>query len=154
MRIRLPTTDDEDAVVDLVRENVDEFLPHLEFSERRMRETFRRGMGEADPTLFLADDDGDLVGFLLAVILDYAFCDGIFVAQEVIYVRPDKRGSRAAAKLVQAFVQWGDGLGAKEHHFGISNFFQPDRTARFFEHFGARPAGYFLKRIGGWDGQP
>lgn len=150
MFARLALADDEDAVVELARMQVEETLPHLEFREDITRDTFQTGIRTADPTIFVVEEDRQVVGYLMGLLNGYAFTDGVFVVQEVIYVRPDKRGTRAAAHLVKAFVQWGECLEAKEIIFGISNKFQPERTAKFFElTAGAEPVGFYLKRVRG-----
>lgn len=148
MFARLALPEDEDAVVNLARMQVEETLPHLVFDEGITRNTFRDSIQYADPTIFVVEDKREVVGYLMGLLNGYAFTDGVYVVQEVLYVRPDKRGTRAAAKLVEAFVQWGERLDAKEIIFGISNKFQPERTARFFElTAGAETVGFYLKRV-------
>jgi len=150
MFARLAIADDEDAVVGLARMQVEETLSHLEFMEHITRDTFQQSIRTADPTIFVVEERGEVFGYLMALMNGYAFTDGVFVVQEVIYVRPDKRGTRAAAHLVDAFVQWGERVEAKEIIFGISNKFQPERTAKFFElTAGAELVGFYLKRVRG-----
>lgn len=150
MFARLAIASDEDVVVNLARMQVEETLPHLEFMEHITRDTFQQSIRIADPTIFVVEERGEVFGYLMALMNGYAFTDGVFVVQEVIYVRPDKRGTRAAAHLVDAFVQWGERVEAKEIIFGISNKFQPERTAKFFElTAGAELVGFYLKRVRG-----
>ena len=147
MLARLAIPEDEDAVVALAKMQVEETLPHLEFIEWVTRDTFHNSMKFADPTIFVVEDNREVVGYLMALMNGYAFTDGVFAVQEVIYVRPDKRGTRAAAHLVNAFVQWAERIEAKEIIFGISNKFQPERTAKFFEHVaGAEQVGRQRRR--------
>lgn len=154
MFARLAMPEDEDAVVELARLDVAETLPHLDFREDITRETFKQAMKSGDPTIFVVEKNREVVGFLMALLNGYAFTDGLYVVQEVIYVRSDMRGSRAAAFLVKAFVQWGERLGAKEIIFGISNKLHPERTARFFELVaGAEQVGFYLKRVGAEHGR-
>lgn len=149
MLARLAVAADEEAVVALARMQVKETLPHLDFSEEATRETFQSAIKGADPTIFVCEGPGrEVIGYLMAFVHGYAFTSGLFVVQEALYVRPDKRGTRAAAHLVKQFVQWGEHMQAREIIFGISNGFQPDRTARFFEAVaGAQVVGYYLKRV-------
>jgi L-amino acid N-acyltransferase YncA len=149
MLARLAVAADEEAVVGLARMQVEETLPHLDFSEEATRETFQQAVRHADPTIFVCEGPGrEVVGYLMALANGYAFTSGLFVVQEALYVRPDKRGTRAAAHLVKQFVQWGEHMQAREIIFGISNDFQPDRTARFFElTAGAKTVGYYLKKV-------
>lgn len=149
MEVRLGRPDDEDAVVALTKRDVAETLPHLDCDEAMVRETYRRYLKTAVPTVFVADDNGVVIGFLLAYIHGYAFTRGIFTVQEVLYVDPTSRGTRAAAHLMAEFVRWSDMLGARENIGGNSNEFHSERTARFLEHFGFKKVGYSMKRVPG-----
>lgn len=158
MLVRLPLESEEDAVIDLVRMDAAETVPHLPFSEDRARATFRRYLETANPTVFVVEDNREIVGFLTAYLTDYTFADGFYVAQDVIYVRPDKRGTRAAAHLVKTLRDWGFGLGATEVFAGIANGYKsnkltPERTARFMGHFGFQPVGQLLRMIRTSDGK-
>lgn len=145
---RLAMEYDRDAVLDMAAAQVAETLPHLDFERDLASETFDQSINFADPTIFVAEQGGELIGYLMGLMEGYAFTSGVFVVQEVLYVRPDKRGTRAAAALLQEFVRWGETLGARECIFGISNGFQPDRTAKFMEHLtGAKQVGVYLKKV-------
>lgn len=147
MFARLIMPQDKEAGLELARMQVEETLPHLDFDYDIAEETFESAINHADPTIFVAEHKGEVVGYLLAMLEGYAFTSGVFVTQEVIYVRPDMRGTRAAACLTKEFFRWGEIVGAREWILGISNKFQPERTARFFEHFGAERVGYSLKKV-------
>lgn len=126
---------------------VEETLPHLDFDEAIARETFSNYLAHADPTIFVAVVDGKVIGQLMALIQAYAFTSGIFTVQEVLYARPDRRGTRAAALLMKEFTRWSDMLGARENIGGNSNKFHSERTARFLGHFGFEQVGYSMKRV-------
>lgn len=139
---------DEEEMFEIVKTQVAETLPHLDVKEYVFRETFHQSAYHADPTIFVVEEDRHVIGYLMALVNGYAFTDGVFTVQEVLYVRPDRRGTRAAALLVKMFVEWSERLGAREIIFGIANGFQPDRTAKFFElTAGAKRVGYYLKRV-------
>lgn len=150
MYARFARAEDEEQCVALARMNVEELLPHLVYDEAVARATFHRSLTEAQPTFFVAEEGGgELVGFIMALTCGYGACAGFFATQEVFYVRPDKRGTRAAALLVQKFNDWADSLGPEEVHAGVANGFQPERTARFFEYYGFERVGLYLRRITG-----
>lgn len=147
MRARLVMPEDMDAVLSLAEMQVEETLPHLDFRRDLAESTFRASIETADPTGFVVEDDGQVIGYLMARLNEYAFSSGVFVSQEVIYVRPDKRGTRAAVLLLKQFMQWGEDVGAQEWVLGVSNGFQPERTARLMERVtGAECVGYHLRR--------
>lgn len=148
MLARLATEADEDTLVALARQGVADHLPQHEFVEEKARDTFQRYLQTADPTVIVADDRGQAVGFAAASLADYQYTSGFFAVVDVLYVRPDKRGTRAAALLAQAVVEWTDRLGAKETFAGPTVGYRTRQTARMFQRFGFEPVGYALRRPG------
>lgn len=149
MLVRLGLAEDEDAFVELGRACAAEGMPHVPFVETVLRETYRRYLATAHPTIFVAEQGRKLVGFMIASISQYYFSDGIYTTQQVLYVDPAKRGSRAAALLMSNFCQWSDRLGAVENTGGNDNDLTSERTARFLGRFGFRNVGYFVRRLRG-----
>ena len=150
MFARLIMPEDKDAVLDLAEMQVRETLPHLNFRRDLAEETIENSLKFADPTFFVVEDNRQVIGYLMALLESYAFTDGVFVVQEVLYVRPDKRGTRAAVHLIKQFEQWGRIVGAREWIYGISNKFQPERTSRLFQKLtGAEEVGVYLKKVAG-----
>ena len=147
MHVRLATEEDADAIVDLARMNCEISTPYLEFSEERVRETIYSYLTTADPTMFVAEDKGEVIGLLVATINGYRHATGLYTTQEVLFVRPDKHGSRAAVVLMKELIAWSERLGATEITGGNDNKFKSERTARFLEHFGFEQVGYFMRRM-------
>lgn len=148
MIVRLAMPEDKDAVVGLAQMQVEETLPHLDFQREAAEETFEQSIKFADPTFFVCEQNREVIGYLMGLLEGYAFTSGIFVVQEVLYVRPDKRGTRAAVKLLKEFVRWGEILDAREMIFGVSNGYNDERTTRFLEKVtGAQRVGTYLKRV-------
>ncbi len=145
--IRLAMPWDMAEVVELARLQVEETHTHLDFRPDLVEDTFRSAIKKGDPALWVAEDKSGLIGFLWARIYEYAFSSGIFVSQEVLFVRPDKRGTRAAVKLIDEYKSWGDTVGAREILFGISNGRQPDRVAKLFQRKGAELVGHHLRIV-------
>lgn len=141
MRVRLALAEDADAVLSLARMQVVETLPHLDFDRAIALENYQKSITTGDLAL-VAESGTEIVGYLFARMHGYAFAAGIFVSQEVVYVKPDKRGSRAAVSLLQEYIRWGEVVGAREILFGISNGQHADRAAKLFEHMGAERVGY------------
>lgn len=147
MICRLAMPRDEDAIVALTQLDIGETLPHHTVVEARVRDTFKRSIERADPTIFVVEDRGEVVAFLLAILNGYAFTDGVYTCQEVFYVRPDRRGTRAAALLMGEFLRWSQIVGAKEIIGGNSNGLYSERTRKFLERFGFQAAGYSMKKV-------
>lgn len=149
MRVRLATEGDTDALLSLAGMQVAETLPHLPFDHKIAAKTLRRILRGDGEILWVAENAGQIVGFLWATMNGYSFCTGVFISQEVIYVCPDKRGTRAAVQLLHEYISWGRIVGATEILFGISNGKHPDRAAKLFAHIGAEKVGYHFRIIRG-----
>lgn len=148
MFVRLALEDEEDAYVELAEMAVLESARHVGFKEDRVRATFHRYLDHAHPTIFVVEQRRELIGFLNATISTYDFADGIFTTQEVMYVKPEKRGTRAAALLVRHFTRWSDQLGALENTGGNDNGLFTDQTRRLLEKHQFEHVGCFMRRVG------
>ena len=147
MFVRLATQYDEDIVVELARLAVGENQPTLLFDEQRCRESFAGYLRHASPTIFVVDQRGHVVGFMLAEVRDYRAVSGFFTIQEVLYVQPDKRGTRAAALLIKQLVDWSIRLGAKEIIGGNDGGKKSGQMTKFLERFGFQRVGNAMKRV-------
>lgn len=152
MFARLALESDVHVYVELARMAVDESARHVGFSGAKVRATFRRYLGKAHPTIFVVEDRRQVIAFLNASISEYDFADGIYTTQEVLYVRPDRRGTRAAALLLREFTRWSDQLGALENTGGNDNALHSEQTSKFLSRFGFERVGFFMRRIRGAEG--
>lgn len=154
MRVRLALPSDEEHFVELARQAHEESLPHVPYSEAKVRETFGRYLVTAHPTIVVAVGNDDTpLAFTSQTISDYPSGTGIYTTLEVTFVRPDKRGSRAAALLLRWFVAWSDDLGALESTGGNDNSLHSERTSKFLSRFGFEQVGIFMRRKGAAIGQ-
>jgi GNAT superfamily N-acetyltransferase len=152
MFVRLALESDEDAYVELARTAAAESSRHVGFSEAKVRATFQRYLKSAHPTITVVEEHRVVIGFLNQSISEYDFADGIYTTQEVMFVRPDRRGSRAAALLLRWFTRWSDTLGAIENTGGNDNAINSELTAKFLSRFGFEQVGFFMRRIRGAEG--
>lgn len=148
MFVRLALESDVETYVDLARQAVAESARHVGFSDERVRHTFTSYIKQANPTIFVVEDRRKLIGFLNATISGYTFADGHYTTQEVLFVVPEKRGTRAAALLLREFVQWSDRMGALENTGGNDNGLFTEQTSRLLSKFGFEHVGHFMRRIG------
>lgn len=150
MRVRLALPTDEDDYVALARIGHAESWPDKEFREHKVRAIFGRYLAQAHPTIFVVVDRGALIAFLNCTISEFPSADGLYTTQEILFVTPAKRGTRAAALLLREFTRWSDEIvGAEESTGGIDNALTPERTARFLQRFGFEEVGFFMRRVRG-----
>lgn len=138
---RLIMPEDAFDVLNIAREHAEEARPDMRFSPKRAQQMIERSLHTGDPTIFVAERDGKLLGYLGARIYDYFFTGGFFVAQEVFYVRSQHRGSRAATVLIQEYLAWGKRMDAREYHFDISHPKTAERAVQLIGKFGGVPNG-------------
>ena len=146
MLVRLALETERDTVVDLCIAAVEESVRDIAPERDRIEETFQAYLESADPTFFVVEQRGRIVGFLMATIGGYSYASGIYTTQQVMYVRPDKRGTRAATLLIRHLVDWSRRLGAREITGGNNNGLYTERTARFLEKQGFERTGVFMRR--------
>jgi L-amino acid N-acyltransferase YncA len=146
MLVRLAHEADLPDIVEMARLNMAETRPELPFSEEVCRDTFAQYLATAAPTIWVVEQQRRPIGFMLAEIRGFRASSGFSTAQEVLFVRPDKRGTRAAVLLMKNFLAWSVRLGAVEINGGNDNDFNSERTARFLEHFGFRRVGFAMRR--------
>src|SRR5690606_10469799 len=123
-----------------------ETRPEMEFDEERCRRSFFSYLTTASPTIWVVEKDREVIAFLLAEMYQYRAAKGIFVTQEVLFVRREYRRSRAAVLLMKELIAWGERLGAEEIVGGVDNSFNIDRTAKFLEHFDFSKVGFAMRR--------
>ena len=146
MKVRLALESDADAIVSMARTNMEQTRPTLTFNEARCRATVQNYIDLASPTILVCEDKGEVIGMLVCDFYEHRAADGHFCVQEVLFVRPDKRGTRAAALLMKELVTWAETIGANEIVGGNDNEFNSDRTARFLGHFGFKRVGHAMRR--------
>jgi len=146
MHVRLIFERDRAAVIELARQMTELYRPDLTFDPVRADALVTASIKQAHPTIFVADDDGDIVGGLAAYIVDYPTAAGFFVSQELFYVRPDKRGTRAAALLFAEFNRWADRLDPEEVFAGTATGHRPEVAARWMRRFGFETLGAHMRR--------
>lgn len=149
MLTRLALETDRAALIALGRQLSAEKTPHLRFDQARADAAIDRHFVDPAVTFFVADEAGEVVGFLMALRVDYVAHAGFFIGQELFYVRPDKRGTRAAASLFAAFNAWADRLNPEEVFAGIATGHRPESAARWMRRFGFQPVGPSMRRLAG-----
>lgn len=146
MYVRLALEEEVEAIVQMGAQNALNSTPPEQYNPDKVRETFQRYLDGANPTFWVVVAENKIIGFLQAYFFGYDHRDGLFTVQKVLYVVPEKRGSRAATLLMRELIQWSAMLGADRIEGGNDNSFQSERTARFLKHFGFETVGYAMRK--------
>ena len=146
MIARLLDEADRPAMLELARAMQVEQAPDLTFDEGRFNATLDRSLATANPVIFVAEDAGEVLGFLVASAVNYAACAGFYLEHQLFYVRPDKRGGRAAAKLLTEANWWADRIKPTDVFASMAWGRRSDAAARWLRRFGFEPARQQLLR--------
>lgn len=95
------------------------------------------------------DDDGDIVGGIAAYAMEQWFSRDKASCDFALFVRPDKRGSAAAVKLISYYVGWAKQKGVKMIQIGLNTGYRVDETGKFYEALGFECIGYLYEFSGG-----
>lgn len=156
-KIRLAEHADVEAVVELgamLHAESPTYRPYT-YSRQKARAVARSCIGSllappADSVLFVADEGGEVIGMLGGYLTEGLFVDGMLIASDyTFFVRPDRRGTMAAPRLLIAFEQWAKGMGATHIYPSVSTRIDDERIVAFYEAMGYQHTGHNLaKRIG------
>lgn len=144
MKVRSVAPEDMDAILAMAEMHVEETLPHLEFHRGIAEANFHALVNAPEIGAFCAERAGEVVGWICGTANNYRFSYGKFVELDVLFVRPENRGSRAAALLIATFLKWSTLVGAKDTFLSATNPKTSRQTGRMFQRFGAEAVGYVL----------
>jgi GNAT superfamily N-acetyltransferase len=110
MRIRAAMATDADAVFGMLTRFVTSYVPDRAAFNRAFPAlaTYERAF------LCVADEDGNLAGYVLAVEFDTLFANGPLVQVEELFVDEAHRGQAVGRQLIEASVDWARSRGARE----------------------------------------
>ena len=156
-KIRLAEHADVEAVVELgamLHAESPTYSPYP-YSRQKARAVARSCIGSllsppADSVLFVADEGGEVIGMLGGYLTEGLFVDGMLIASDyTFFVRPDRRGTMVAPRLLIAFEQWAKGMGATHIYPSVSTRIDDERIVAFYAAMGYQHTGHNLaKRIG------
>lgn len=136
-RLRVATSADFPAMMELGREMhaQSNFAP-MHFDPEKIAAT-AQGLLDESQFVVVAEADGEIVGYMLGMILPSWFGRD-YVANDLnLYVRP--KHAMTAVKLIRAFVAWARMAGAKQIRPGVST--GSEAAQRLYEAYGFEPAG-------------
>lgn len=146
MIVRPAKERDRLELVELGRVLTAEKKPHLTYDPQKVGRAISRYLA-GDNSMWLVCEDGrDLIGFIVAFKMDYLAHAGFFIEQGIFYVRPDNRGTRAAASLFAEFNRWADSQHPEEVFAGTSTDLSFKAVARWMRLFGFELVGPSMRR--------
>lgn len=143
MKIRCATEEDRLPLFKLAAAmHAETDFRHFNFDPQKALNNLGEWIHSPRARMLIADSDGDVVGLLAGSIQETWFGNDTFVNEQLLFVRPDKRGGRAAYMLVRDFVAWWRETGVKHIRMGVSTAADTGPAAeRLYTHFGLHYAG-------------
>lgn len=111
------------------------------FSVEKVTTLFSGLLSEERGVLLVADDGGELIGFIAGGVGQDYFGDDLFAFEYGVYVVPARRGGLAGPHLVRAFLRWADDIGVTRKHMAISTGIVTDRTGELYKLMGGTDSG-------------
>ena len=135
MNVRIATEDDIPAIVAMCEDMREESrVPFPPMEEDVYRE--RLAMLGPAYLLLVAETDGAIVGFMGAQLGIFVFSSRIFVQHDMFYVKPEKRGTKAAMMLIMGLETWAAEVRAERVCIGLHTGLNPDLVDRFYRKLG------------------
>ena len=94
----------------------------------------------------IAESEGTIIGMIGGYLIEYYFCDERLTCDELLFVKPDRRGGLAAVRLIGGLQKWAAGRGATELCLSISTDVRSEYTGRFYERLGFTHVGGIYKK--------
>lgn len=145
MRLRVATLPDVPAMVALGQEFIKEAPNYqgrdyvTEYAEKHFTNLIKGG-----GVIFLVEHQEQIIGGFVGRMGGDWFNDIKIAFDDVLYVAPDFRKSRAAYMLIQAFIRWAQLMGADRIQCGTTTGVESAACIRLYKHFGFTEYGTVL----------
>lgn len=99
-------------------------------------------IGQENGLVRVVEEDGELTGGIAAMIKPHWFSTDLIAMDLALFMRPDKRGSLAAARLIKEYTEWAASKDAKITQFCISTGVHLASTGALLERMDFKPSGF------------
>lgn len=152
--IRRATDDDLDALIAMGQALHDESPRYqgMGFNPAKLRRLYAQLQGTLlaeDGAVFVAEQDGEVIGMTVCVATERWFSDERYVTDLTLYVKPAHRGGMTGPRLVRAIEDWAAEQGIGDLALGVSTEIHAAQTVAMFERRGYRLAGYTMVKRNG-----
>lgn len=148
--IRRATSTDIPALVELGRAMHAESPTHgrLTFNASKVAQLLSVMLTKPLTALVLVSENENAIdGAALAHIEEYWFSEDLVAQEMAVYVKPEKRGTLRAARLVVGIDAWARAMGARMLQAGCTTGVAVNRTIELYEHLGFARVAIGVERI-------
>lgn len=109
--------------------------------DRKLKAFIAAAIASDQHAMLLHESAAGIDGLFIGVLVEQFFTLEINAMDIVLYVPPERRGTRAALRLWRAFKIWAQARNAKAIQVGSMTGIDPARTAKFYRGMGLREVG-------------
>jgi len=143
--IRPATPQDIPALLALGRAmHAESWYGYLPFDEQKLSGLLARLIG-GEGFVEVYETEGHVNGVMVGAISEMWFCRAGIACDLALFVYPGRRGSIAACRLTQRFIEWARAHGAAEVCMAVSTGVRIQETGRLYEALGLTHVGGIYK---------
>lgn len=145
MIVRSATLDDLPALIEIARQFIHEAPNYAsrELDEQALQDNLSaviNGMG----AVFVVEQGQEIAGGIVCLTSKDWFNNQIIAFEQVFYVKPEYRSTRAALLLIDVFLNWSRQMGAGRVQCGTTTGINTESCVRLYKHFGFNEYGILL----------
>jgi GNAT superfamily N-acetyltransferase len=137
-------TPEDTAVIDTLLRAMGRESPifrTMPIDDRKLVDYIGKVIRSNEHAVLLHEGPAGIDGIYIGMLVQQFFTFEITAMDILFYVRPERRGSRAAVRLFRAFKAWARSSGAKSIQVGTMTGIDPARTAKFYRGMGLNEIG-------------
>lgn len=96
--------------------------------------------------VFVAENDGLIIGGIACGIAEHWFSEEKYAFEHALFIHPDFRKGATAVRLISAFFEWANLLGAKSAKMGITTGVNVERIAKLYRAIGLVEVGPLFQK--------
>ena len=106
---------------------------NIKYNKDKLFKLAFSSIGSERRVWLVAEDENGYIGMMGGFINEYYFSDEKYAADYLIYIPEERRGGKAAIKLLDAFEKWAKKRDVKEIRLGTANGTKPEEVKKFFK---------------------
>lgn len=145
MIVRPATLDDLPDLLEIARQFIQEAPNYSsrELDEQALTENLSQVIQGAG-TVFVAVQDHEITGGIVCLTTKDWFNNQVIAFEQVFYVKPAYRSTRAALYLIDTFITWAKHMNAGRIQCGTTTGINTQGCIRLYNHFGFKEHGTLL----------